>query len=65
MDNGRRRTHSLLACTDLPAHVFVGTYLFRIPAYTEYQLEQVDYWTSHSQLPIVGLFGLQTVSHYN
>ena len=65
----KRRVCSLPACTYF-ASTSVRTYFFRNPAYTDGQLRHPASWAeqlldsqdSHSQLPTVGLVGLQTVS---
>ena len=65
-DNGRKKTHSSPACLCLPAHLFG-------PTSTENQLKQLtlrtkqllDFWTSNSQLPIIGLVEFRLLSHYN
>ena len=60
---GKSKGSFFFACLHLLASASAGTYFFRIPAYTEDQLKQpalwteqlLDSWTSHSQLPIVGV----------
>ena len=62
---GRRKNHSLTACIYLPAHLLEPTstedQLKNYPLETE---QLVDTWTSQMQMLIVGLVGLQTVSHH-
>jgi hypothetical protein len=43
-DNGRRKDSFFFICLHLLASTSVGTYLFRIPAYTEDQLKQPALW---------------------
>jgi hypothetical protein len=43
-DNGKRKGSFLFVCLHLLAGTSVGTYLFRIPASTEDQLEYLASW---------------------